>query len=205
MLNYVSRMKVITLTPSLLSQAAAQLAGIVTDGHKGNFAAIVGVITGGAVLAEKMQPHLPPMPRFDILFRRPSTKLKDKAPGIFTVLKHLPLVVSNWLRMAESQYLYLHSRRHRNVSCPALSPKLRDFIFELPAGSSILLVDDSIDSGATLAGCIEALREVNPTINITVATLTVTMPSPLVEPDFSLYTGRTLVRFPWSKDYRPKA
>ena len=195
-------MKVITLTPALLSQAAAQLAGIVTDQRKVPYTAIVGVITGGAVLADLMQPHLPPMKRFEILFRRPSTKLKDKAPGVFSVLKHLPLVVSDWLRMAESQYLYLHSRKQRNVSHPALDNDLREFVASLPPGSPILLVDDSIDSGATIAGCLEALREVNPGISITVATLTVTMPNPLVNPDFSLYSGRTLVRFPWSKDYR---
>lgn len=198
-------MKVITLTPPLLSQAAAQLAGIATKSHKEDFAAIVGVITGGAVLAELMRPHLPPMESFEILFRRPSTKLKDKAPGVFRILKHLPLVVSNWLRMAESQYLYLYSRKSRTVSRPTLDPLLKEFVASLPAGKSILLVDDSIDSGATIAGCIDALREINPAVGIVVATLTVTMPRPIVEPDCSLYTGRTLVRFPWSKDYRQKA
>ncbi|MDE6378751.1 MAG: phosphoribosyltransferase [Duncaniella sp.] len=186
----------------MLSQAAAQLAGIAMESHKGDFAAIVGVITGGAVLAEQMLPHLPPMKSFEILFRRPSTKLKDKAPGVFRVLKHLPLCVSNWLRMAESQYLYLHSRNQRSVSRPTLDAELREFVASLPDDKSLLLVDDSIDSGATLAGCIEALREINPRVDIVVATLTVTMPDPLVEPDFHLYSGRTLVRFPWSKDYR---
>jgi len=67
---------------------------------------------------------------------------------------------------------------------------------------SVLLVDDAIDTGATIHQARLQLLEQFPNIILRVAVITVTTPHPICDADFFLYHNRTLCRFPWSNDYR---
>jgi hypoxanthine phosphoribosyltransferase len=64
----------------------------------------------------------------------------------------------------------------------------------------VLVVDDAVDSGVTLATVLRLLRETSPAdTELRSAVVTVTLAQPLAEPDFVLYRG-VLCRFPWSFD-----
>lgn len=78
---------------------------------------------------------------------------------------------------------------------------MRRLLEEEPA-PEVLVVDDAIDSGDTLFSVINSLKEVNPAARVRVAVVTVTTDHPRAEADFSIYHNKTLVRFPWSSDYR---
>ena len=64
----------------------------------------------------------------------------------------------------------------------------------------LLVVDDAVDSGKTLATVLRALREACPAgTEIRSAAITVTLDNPVAEPDYALYR-RVVCRFPWSFD-----
>jgi hypoxanthine phosphoribosyltransferase len=66
--------------------------------------------------------------------------------------------------------------------------------------SRVMVVDDAVDSGVTLAAVLRTLREsCPPGTELRTAAITVTRPSPAVEPDYALWRG-VLCRFPWSFD-----
>lgn len=67
--------------------------------------------------------------------------------------------------------------------------------------ASVLLVDDAVDSGETMAAVIDFLKRAKPELRIHTAVITTTMSDPLTPPEFTLY-HETLVRFPWSMDAR---
>ena len=73
---------------------------------------------------------------------------------------------------------------------------------ELGENATVLLVDDAIDTGATIQQARLQLLKQFPDITIRVAVITVTIPHPICDADFCLYHNRTLCRFPWSNDYR---
>lgn len=193
-------MKVITLDNGEFRSACRRLAGLILSGGETEYAAAVPIITGGARVADILLESFPETPRFDVLMQRPSTAKKDSSPWLFRLLRKLPLSVSDLLRMAESEYLSRFSAR-KVKNLPDISPELRAHLISLPAGSAVLIIDDSVDTGATVAAVSEAIKRIHPEVRMVVAALTVTMRNPMVTPDFTLYPRRTLIRFPWSKDY----
>ena len=69
-----------------------------------------------------------------------------------------------------------------------------------PGEHRLLVVDDAVDSGVTLATVIDLLRNTCPDrTEIRSAVITVTLEEPRAEPDYALYRG-VLCRFPWSFD-----
>lgn len=64
----------------------------------------------------------------------------------------------------------------------------------------VMVVDDAVDSGITLAAVLRTLRACcPPATELRTAAITVTRPDPVVKPDYALYRG-VLCRFPWSFD-----
>lgn len=196
-------MKVITLDKQQFSLACKQLAGLIVQHGVTDFSVVVPIITGGSIVADEIMPHLPETPRFDILFQRKSTEVKNKSGLFFKLLLKMPRFISDFLRMAESEYLNLTSQR-KISRLPEIPEKLKEILKKTDARHPVLIIDDSVDTGVTVASLIESIRQINPELKTVVAALTSTMPSPLVEPDICLYKPRTLVRFPWSKDYAGK-
>lgn len=79
-----------------------------------------------------------------------------------------------------------------------LTKELQD---KIKNAKSILIVDDSIDTGATVLAIQNVIKSLNPHIIIKVAVLTVTHKKPYIEPEYTNYT-RTLLRCPWAEDYK---
>lgn len=205
-------MLVLTLDEKRFRSACKSLARIVA-GEGRMYAVAIPVVTGGARVADIMLPELnrlyasaagtetsDGLNRYDVFFQRPSTARKDSVPVVFRILRKLPRFVSDIIRMAESEYHSLFSRE-KSRRRPVLPPPLTKRIAELPEGSGVLVIDDSLDTGNTVAGICEELKRINSGLRIEVAVITTTMNNPMVIPDFSLYPARTLIRFPWSKDF----
>ncbi|MCL2597907.1 MAG: phosphoribosyltransferase, partial [Paludibacter sp.] len=73
--------------------------------------------------------------------------------------------------------------------------------FENPQIKNVLLVDDAIDSGATIRDTEKFLKTKNENWHIKVAVITQTFAQPLRKADYQIY-NRVLVRFPWSNDFK---
>lgn len=148
---------------------------------------VIGIATGGAVIAEKM---FTSVRHITVTARRPSSSGKDRVTPLMNVVRRLPVPVKNLMRMAESRILSF-----KRPVPPELAP------IETGDAKRILVVDDAVDSGATLYGVLSAIETDG---SVKSAVMTVTTSKPLVYPDFSIYHNHTLIRFPWSMDNRPR-
>lgn len=183
-------MKVVTLDTKALSAACLRL----EEAARG-FAPdlIVGIATGGDEVARRMFGDLP---HTSVRCRRPGSETKDGNPRLFGFIRRLPRPVRDLMRIAEAHWLAARGTRAEERAVE-VSPEAAGAIAR---ASRILVVDDAADSGATLAA---VLRAIGPKA-VAVAVLTVTTPDPAVRPDYTLYDNRTLLRFPWSKDFNPE-
>ncbi len=180
-------MRVITLDEGEFVASCTRLQEVVA----GRFAPdlVVGIATGGVHVARNM---FAGVPQVSVMRRRPSTSRKPR--GLFG---RLPYFVTDILRMLESKVL---SSRKRSASVPlSLDAETSAAIGE---ARSVLIVDDAVDSGVTMSVVVDAVKAAaRPGARIMTAAITVTTKNPVIRPDFCLYDDRTLVRFPWSRDY----
>jgi hypothetical protein len=144
---------------------------------------------------------LSPVPVLPLTCRRPSTRWKSMVPGLKTILSLAPEPVLNTLRQAEHRLL---ASRRRQVVAPPVdfteAAAIGAWLARPAPSEGVIVVDDAVDSGATLAVVLKTLREVCPTMTrLRTAVITVTLEHPAVEPDYTLYRG-VLCRFPWSFD-----
>lgn len=111
------------------------------------------------------------------------------------VLKFLPLFLLDRLRILESRLLNGGKSDCKcDVKLPEKLTELRDV--------NILVVDDAVDSGVTLRNTLESIESHIPDVKICSAAVTVTTASPIMKPDYYVYDNLTLIRFPWSIDWR---
>lgn len=203
-------MQVLTLDPDALDAHTARLAEKVMAGHPYIFDAIIAVRRGGAFVCDAFCRHFPKSAygeRFDVTLQRPSTKRKS---SFFTkVLKSLPYPILNFLRIAEACFLNSrsgtgkHSEKHA-ASCQVVLPEGLIRTLKISHVPDILIIDDAIDSGNTLFAIVQTLKHMNPDVKVLIAVITQTTHKPRIQPDYSLYSNRTLIRFPWSNDYKTK-
>ena len=172
---------------------------------------VVGIRSGGWRVAEEMK--LTRAPR-DVVFvpltcRRPTSDVKGKSRTFKLILKILPYFVLDGLRLVEYYALTLprcravikHGAGEPRVPDAAEVDAVRSAAAGLRPGARVLVVDDSLDSGATLASVITTLRSVlPPDVAVRTAAFTVLGPAPIVDADFFLYR-RINCRFPWSYDF----
>ena len=197
-------MQVVTLNPLTFENHVERLAKAIAQGSELRYDAIVGVRRGGSIVCDALCRHFPANrygARYDVALQRPSTKHKG---GIIShLLKRLPLPLLNVMRMAESAILSL---RRKMKGAAAVAE------VELPQGLAstlsntkqpkILVIDDAIDSGDTLYAIAETLKKTNPDTRISIAVITETTSNPRIRSNYTLYRNRTLIRFPWSNDYK---
>ena len=197
-------MQVITVNAPGLEWQAKCLAQRVAREHRGNFDAIVAVRRGGSFVSEAFRKYFPRErygDRFEIDLHRPSTHYKKGR--LVKMLPHVPLWILNTMRLTEARMLKARQKLSPVRTAPNVD--LDTGLKELLASSEnpeILLVDDAIDSGVTLWGISEAIKSVNPKTRITVMAITVTTARPKVTADYFMNNNSTLVRFPWSKDFK---
>lgn len=189
-------MRVITLDRSRFDsecrrlRALAEASGVRPD-------CVVAIASGGVHVARAMG--------YDsfltVSFRRPSTNMKRRY--LDSLIRRIPRCFADMLRMLESR---IASARVSRTAGPEILPEIpADLSAELAGNPrNILIVDDAVDSGKTLLAVCHALRNAAPHAAVITAVITVTQNNPAILPDFSLYSDRTLIRFPWSADYREK-
>lgn len=190
-----------------LQAAAHALGALVMQEYRPNI--VVGVRTGGFVFAELMMEALPVEAiLLPMTCRRPSTAKKQRFGAVKGALMALPQPVTNCLRVIEHKML-TEMREARPLTDYEADPDectQIEQLFALRRGDArVLVVDDAVDSGATLQAVCATLQEVLPVgALLKTAALTVTTSNPLIEPDYRLYR-HVLCRFPWSLDFRPAA
>lgn len=183
--------KVITLGGDKFSKACKSLQTLVESaGFEPD--AIMGIQTGGTYVAVNMFDKLP---HFNAGLKRQNVTLKIGWKA--RIIKALPRFIQNALRIIESAYLEYCFKQ------PDIVPLEPDRIDSLPDNvKKLLIVDDAVDSGLTLARTIAGIRKAYPGIEIKSAVLTVTTKRPLVEPDFCVFERGTLLRSPWAVDFK---
>ena len=187
-------MRVITLDDKAFSRACADLAAqVLASGYR--YELLVGIATGGAIVAREMPAPL----RVEV---RPSTRAKQRLAG--RLLRHIPRPLSDRLRLAESRLYALMARHHKPVVPEVtLDEKTLQTIRGLNDREErprILIVDDAVDSGATMLGVLRAVAAAAPAAEIRTAAITQTRDNPLIRPGYLHFAERVLVRFPWSAD-----
>lgn len=188
-------MSVITLHPQSLADACHRLSALV-HGAGCRPALLVGILSGGAEVARLMRADFPDVPYAEVRMSRPSTRKKERGL-LHRMLQAMPLWLCDVLRMAESRVGEWRSRGQLPERVGSISLDI-----EVPAGGTILLVDDAIDTGATIQVLRQQLQARYPNAEVRVAVITVTTAHPVCDADFCLYHDRTLCRFPWSNDYK---
>jgi len=162
-------------------------------------------VRGGYIVAQKIAEVAPPESVLvPITCRRPTTTLKKSFSVLTRILRALPRPLNDLLRIIEHICLtQIRAPRPLENFVPdaaelaAAKNSLRD-------RKKILFVDDSVDSGATLAAVMDIMKEITELDAVVkVAAITTTTGRPLIEPDYSLYRY-VLCRCPWSLDFKSR-
>jgi uncharacterized protein len=199
-----------TLRQPAFDAACAELRRLVEADYAPSL--IVGIRTGGLIVARSMVGGVSaPLPVLPLTCRRPATGVKSRLPLLRALLTGLPQPTTDLLRRVEHR-LATASRAVRaaqgQAPDAAQPPQIAHAEAEAIAGwiarssepARILVADDAVDSGATLAAVLQRLRELcPPATEIRSAAITQTFDHPIVSPDYALYRD-TLCRFPWSFD-----
>ena len=197
-------MHVVTLNPADFEEHALRLAKAVEEGPEPRYDAIVAVRRGGSLVCDAFCRHFPRErygARFDVTLQRPSTK--KKGGKISKLLRQLPLPVLDAMRITESYILLLLKKIKKPSPAPDVEiPDGLATILTMRSRPDILIIDDAIDSGDTLAAIVETFRKTNPEVSVSIAVITETTGNPRIRANHTLYRNRTLIRFPWSNDYK---
>ena len=195
-------MTVVTLNPILLAKACSQLS-LRVKAESIDPSLIIGIREGGAEVARLMRNDFPEAAYCEVRLSRPSSQ--QKSQGLTQrLLRSMPVWLCNVLRIVESRVNEWRSKGKEPVRIGEihLPDDVASLLKDLGEKATVLLVDDAIDTGATIRQARLQLLEQFPGITLRVAVITVTIPHPICDADFCLYHNRTLCRFPWSNDYR---
>lgn len=182
-------MRVITVNSTDFQALCQKLAErIFSDGYRPD--CIIGIRNGGAYVAREVAKSFSDAVCTEVTVSRPTHKQKNNK-WVKSIFRILPVWLLNAMRMTESGLAQFRKRAYRdaeiNIPC-TLSAK------------NILVVDDAIDTGATMLLVINTLRDRLPECEIRSAVVTITTPSPSVTSNYYIFNNRTLIRFPWAID-----
>ena len=193
-----------TLRQPAFDTACAELMRLVEEQYTPTL--IVGIRTGGLIVAQSMvRAASSPLLVLPLTCRRASTGVKSRVRGLRFVLAALPTPVVNLLRRLEHRLLIApRGSRARPQQIDQIDHAEAEAIAAWVAGSSrgarILVADDAVDSGVTLATVLGLLRRLCLRgTEIRSAAITQTLENPKARPDYVLFHD-TLCRFPWSFD-----
>ncbi|MBR4325268.1 MAG: hypothetical protein IKP73_07075 [Bacteroidales bacterium] len=196
-------MRVISLLDGKFESACKDLSMKISETYKPDV--VIGVLTGGGYVGKELMKNflIPQTTYTEVRVQRSSTAKKGNG-FVHKVLQILPYFVLDWLRMAEMSYGSLKAKKNnpKREGNVQLSDEV-DALLKKEA-KQILLVDDAIDTGATLKLIKDTLSERYPLSTIKIAVITVTSNQTFIDADFCLYHDRTLIRFPWSNDVKQK-
>ncbi len=195
-------MRVKTLNESMLTDESIALAQVVEDDFTPD--TIIAIKTGGVFVAQPLFSYLKEknttLVYTEISLSRESTKVK-KAFNVSTVLKRLPYFILDILRKLEVSYFEYSKDKTYNSAKESKVSLDETLLKTLSHSKKLLLVDDAIDTGATLLAIKNVLEKKNNEVEIKTAVLTSTHKHSYIEADYKLYS-RVLLRCPWAEDYR---
>lgn len=196
-------MRVISLLDGKFEVACKNLYEIISDNY--NPDVVIGVLTGGGYVGKELMKGFTNSKIIYTETKVQRSNTKQKESGFLQkVLQMLPYFLLNWLRMAEMTFEDMMAKkttpkREGNIE---MSEDVDCLLKGKP--QNILLVDDAIDTGATLKLIKDTLTNKYPLATIKTAVITVTSKNPLIDADFCIYHDRTLIRCPWSNDVKRK-
>lgn len=195
-------MHVITLDESEFEKDCKSLAVKISE--SGDVIALIGVRTGGATVAKSIFSYLEKqgsdLEYYEAGASRYATSAKN-SNGVKSFFRYVPMLFLDWLRVVEHYIVNLRMTLSDNAErSVSLDNQLVDYLANLDDGR-LFIIDDAIDSGATVKTLIDEINLLNPELEVKVAVLVVTQKKPLVSPDIFLYQN-VLIRFPWSSDFR---
>lgn len=201
-LAHLLRSRVISFDRESFDNACADLWRLVSADRRPDV--LIGIQTGGAFVADSMAKAAGVgVPVLALTCRRPSSRYKPASSALKGVVAGLPRPVVDGLRLVEHALL---TRRPRDVSRDQYRLSNEELeavdagIAAMGGEPRLLIVDDAVDSGATLSIVMDAIRRrAPPAATLRSAVITVTTGRPLISPDYALY-HRQLCRFPWSLD-----
>ena len=195
-------MNVITLDKYEFEKACNSLA--IKIAETGDIAALIGVRTGGAVVARLVYSYLEKQGMNLKYYEAGASRYAAAAKNSHNIkifFKYSPMFFLDWLRLVEHYCVNLRMKLTDDVKrSVCLDSRLVDYLANLDEGQ-LIIIDDAIDSGATVKILIDEIKLINPELAVNVAVLVVTQNKPLVSPDVCLYRN-VLIRFPWSSDFK---
>ncbi|GAA3614244.1 phosphoribosyltransferase family protein [Flavivirga amylovorans] len=192
-------MEVITINNETFSRKSTELISQIDF----NPDIIVGILNGGGYVVneiknEKRFEHV----QFESIKLQRDNRLKN---NYFTrlILKRLPYSITNWLRVYESNKA---KKAIETLNLENLSNSGINFKFNSNSKKTvdnILIIDDAIDTGKTMFIAKKYLIKRFPEAKIKTAVISWTIEKSIIVPDYYLFKN-SLVRYPWSKDYKEK-
>ncbi|SHH34644.1 phosphoribosyltransferase [Winogradskyella jejuensis] len=157
---------------------------------------VVGILNGGGfVLNEYQKTASKNTEVTTVKLQRDSTKGIKKKSLLQKFLKASPNTLLDGLRRMEH-------RRNLNRKLKEIQSDLEIKIESKPETvNTILILDDALDSGITIKSVIQSLQKRFPNSEIKTAVISWTNSKSIIAPDYYILKN-TLVRFPWSLDYK---
>lgn len=189
-------MKVITLNSEKFISSSHCLYEMAKKNFKPDI--LISIATGGDFIA-KVILQKNKIDWYSVKKQRASTRSKNLLLGraIMGVIKYFPYRILDILRVFEHQLLM---RKVTVMSYDDIDPAQLSFDEKVLFGRKVLIVDDAVDTGSTLASVKKSVvNAVGSEENVKTAAIVRTFSSPIIIPDYVCYE-MVLVRFPWSKD-----
>lgn len=195
--DYCRRQSVRSLTEMGLDQECEKLHKLLSDaGVRPTH--VIGIASAGSYVARSLVKTLDQgVVVLEIGARRRSTGVKKRL-GLRHWVARLPDSYTSELRRLEHRLITRRLGPERDVTmCDAEVNVLRKLD---GTAACLLVVDDCVDTGASLKAVLEFVRErIDVEAALYSAALTSTIEHPLVQPDFKLHEN-TQFRGPWSYD-----
>ena len=192
-------MKVISLYGNDFSDCCIKLWSDINNDFKPDL--VIEIANGGCFVVDAMPFDENSLPIITVKKQRRLTTWKENKYFSFIVdtLVLLPQALLNILRLIEFKLqLWFTKRKYRKLDYQFNERELKN----IKQALNILIVDDAIDTGATIRSVLADVREhASSHATIKVAAVVQTTKSPFIIPDYCAYHS-VLVRFPWSKDSR---
>jgi len=193
---------VVTFDQAAFDEACAALMQLVAQ--EGWPDVLIGIRTGGLHVAESMARSVGfALPVLSLTCRRATTAAKNRLGPMKKLVSSLPRPLVDRLRVIEHA---LMTRKPAAAPAsgayrfdPAELAVLEEWLGEAGPNPRLVVVDDAVDTGATLSLVLDAVSHRAPGAEIRSAVITVTTERPLATPRHTLYR-RQLCRFPWSLD-----
>jgi hypoxanthine phosphoribosyltransferase len=189
-------MKVIDLLNGDLENACIRLSKQIDR----QFDLVIGIAEGGRFVAECLAKEL----NLPILFVKKQRPFTEKKRKLGKILPFFPQFLKNMFRIMEGIfYEWSFDGKWKDESKNVVFVSQHVDVLYAPEIQNVLLVDDSIDRGATVKDCMQFLLNCRNDLSIHVAVLTQTFKRPLYDADYKLYSS-VLIRYPWSSDVKEK-